>query len=205
MLLTSSSRYLSLEICFREICLIIYVSIFYVTLKLFSLFHFNEIYFSERSKYLFNNTHIVRSSLVILYPCRGTINGFAQESQYTTPVCLSWKKTLNVSQNSKCSYTTHGKVLSCLILVIFCFLIVNIYLRSLKINISSSIMVAKSFNSFIALCNYIILICISITSILSTQILLISGDIETKPGPKKSSVIKFCHWNLNGLAAHDFV
>ena len=66
-------------------------------------------------------------------------------------------------------------------------------------------MVAKSFNSFIALCNYIILICISITSILSTQILLISGDIETKPGPKKSSVIKFCHWNLNGLAAHDFV
>ena len=66
-------------------------------------------------------------------------------------------------------------------------------------------MVAKSFNSFIALCNYIITICISITSILSTQVLLISGDIETKPGPKKSSVIKFCHWNLNGLAAHDSV
>ena len=28
-------------------------------------------------------------------------------------------------------------------------------------------------------------------------------DIETNPGPKKS--IKFCHWNLNGLAAHGFV
>ena len=36
-------------------------------------------------------------------------------------------------------------------------------------------------------------------------VLLRSGDVETNPGPKKSSVIKFCHWNLNGLAAHDFL
>ena len=34
-------------------------------------------------------------------------------------------------------------------------------------------------------------------------LLLRAGDIETNPGPKKS--IKFCHWNLNGLAAHGFV
>ena len=67
-------------------------------------------------------------------------------------------------------------------------------------------MVARSFNSCITLCNYyIITLCISITSILKTQILLISGDIETITGPKKSSAIKFCFWNLNGLAAHDFV
>ena len=26
-----------------------------------------------------------------------------------------------------------------------------------------------------------------------------------KPGPKKSSAIKFCHWNLRRLAVHDFV
>ena len=64
------------------------------------------------------------------------------------------------------------KVLSCLILVIFCLLVVNIYLRSLKIHISSSITVAKSFNSCIGLCNYIITICASITSILKTQVLL---------------------------------
>ena len=37
------------------------------------------------------------------------------------------------------------------------------------------------------------------------MLLLRSGDVETNPGPKKSSVIKFCHWNLNGLAAHDFL
>ena len=36
-------------------------------------------------------------------------------------------------------------------------------------------------------------------------LLVSSGDIETNPGPRKSSPAKFCHWNLNGLAAHDFV
>ena len=84
-------------------------------------------------------------------------------------------------------------------------LIVNAYLHSLKINISSSILVAKSFDSCISLCNYIITICISITSILTTQVLPMSGDIEINSGPKKSSAIKFGHWNLNGLAAHDLV
>ena len=66
-------------------------------------------------------------------------------------------------------------------------------------------MIAKSFNSCIGLGNCIITICNSITSILKTQVLLISGDIETNPGPKISSTFKFCHWNLNGLAAHDVV
>ena len=36
------------------------------------------------------------------------------------------------------------------------------------------------------------------------MLLLESGDIETNPGTRKS-FIKFFHWNLNGLAAHDFV
>ena len=97
------------------------------------------------------------------------------------------------------------KVLSCLILVVFRLLVVNIYLPSLKINLSSSVMVAKSFNSCIALCNYIITICISITSILTTQALLKFSDIETNSGPKKSSAIKFRLWNLNGLVAYEFV
>ena len=66
-------------------------------------------------------------------------------------------------------------------------------------------MVRKFLNSCIALCNYIIAICISITSILATQVQPKSGDIETNPGPKKLSTIMFCHWNLNELAAHDIV
>ena len=36
-------------------------------------------------------------------------------------------------------------------------------------------------------------------------LLLKSGDIESNPGPRKSSTLKFCHWNLNGLAAHEFI
>ena len=32
-----------------------------------------------------------------------------------------------------------------------------------------------------------------------------SGDIESNPGPRKSSALKFCHWNLNGLVAHEFI
>ena len=30
------------------------------------------------------------------------------------------------------------------------------------------------------------------------------GNIEINPGPKQSSLI-FCHWNWNGIAAHDFI
>ena len=36
-------------------------------------------------------------------------------------------------------------------------------------------------------------------------LLLQSGVIEINPGPKKSSRLNFCHWNLNGIAAHGFV
>ena len=36
-------------------------------------------------------------------------------------------------------------------------------------------------------------------------LLIRSGDVETNPGPKKQSYLKTFHWNLNGLAAHDFV
>ena len=38
---------------------------------------------------------------------------------------------------------------------------------------------------------------------LKRMLLLESDDIETDPGP--SGTFKFCHWNLNGLAVHDFV
>ena len=37
------------------------------------------------------------------------------------------------------------------------------------------------------------------------NILLIqSGYVELNPGPKKSSLLTFFHWNLNGIPAHDF-
>ena len=36
------------------------------------------------------------------------------------------------------------------------------------------------------------------------NLLLCCGDIEKNPGPKYSS-LKFYHWNLNGLTAHDSI
>ena len=30
------------------------------------------------------------------------------------------------------------------------------------------------------------------------------GDVGINPGPKQSS-LTFCHWNLNGAAAHEFI
>ena len=66
-------------------------------------------------------------------------------------------------------------------------------------------MVAKAFNSCIALRSYIVTICINITSILTTQGLLKSGDIEINPECKKSSAVKFWGQNLSKLAPHYFV
>ena len=38
------------------------------------------------------------------------------------------------------------------------------------------------------------------------QLLIVCiGDIEINPGPKIKSQLSFFHWNLNGLAAHNFI
>ena len=39
-------------------------------------------------------------------------------------------------------------------------------------------------------------------SLCISNLLMQCGDIEVNPGPKYSS-LTFCHWNLNGLTAHD--
>ena len=35
-------------------------------------------------------------------------------------------------------------------------------------------------------------------------LIICSSDIETNPCPKKNTKISFYHWNLNGIAAHNF-
>ena len=42
---------------------------------------------------------------------------------------------------------------------------------------------------------------------ISVILLLLSGDIETNPGPDSDylSSFSFCHWNLNSIAAHNFI
>ena len=43
-----------------------------------------------------------------------------------------------------------------------------------------------------------------INKLLINLLLICCGDVESNPGPKKQHQISFCHWNLNGLAAHNF-
>ena len=42
---------------------------------------------------------------------------------------------------------------------------------------------------------------------ISVILLLLSGDIETNPGPDPGYLnsFSFCHWNLNSIAAHNFI
>ena len=36
-------------------------------------------------------------------------------------------------------------------------------------------------------------------------LLMLCGDVESNPGPNNDNLLNLCHWNLNSLAAHDFV
>ena len=62
----------------------------------------------------------------------------------------------------------------------------------------------KSVKSCFAVCTYV-LFYLFFDNIFSKILLVNSGDIETNPGSRKSSPIKFCHSDLNGLVAHDFI
>ena len=75
----------------------------------------------------------------------------------------------------------------------------------LKINfdISSSVItncIKGSFISTHSACDNVF------TKQLIELLLILCGDVEQNPGPEKEkSHITFCHWNLNGLMAHNFI
>ena len=60
------------------------------------------------------------------------------------------------------------------------------------------------FRSAHQLCNFLLISVVLHYLYIKHFLLLKSGDIESNPGPCNSSTLKFCHWNLNGLAAHEF-
>ena len=41
----------------------------------------------------------------------------------------------------------------------------------------------------------------------SIHVILISGDVHVNPGPAKfnNGFLKFCHWNLNSIPAHNYI
>ena len=102
-----------------------------------------------------------------------------------------------VKSHNKCPITSTLFTTS-LPLLLYCFFV---YL--LLIFLKGFFVTLKSVKPYFAVCAYV-LICFFHT-IFSKILLVNSGDTETNPGPRKSSPIKFCHWNLNGLAAHDFI
>ena len=62
-----------------------------------------------------------------------------------------------------------------------------------------------SFSTFPFLTNVLLVVDIEIPFLLYIKFLLYcSGDIDINPGPKQSS-LTFCHWNLNGIVAHEFI
>ena len=101
-------------------------------------------------------------------------------------------------------YTMHcvSKIMAYLVLILYYFLsiclVIFIFHKLLSIYVVTTYF-GKSSNAPLFINDYFR------NPPFVALLLLRSGDVETNPGPKKSSVIKFCHWNLNGLAAYDFL
>ena len=53
----------------------------------------------------------------------------------------------------------------------------------------------------------IMLCCLIINPVLEYLLLILCGDIETNHGPynENNQTISVCHWNLNGIAAHNYI
>ena len=103
-----------------------------------------------------------------------------------------------VKSHNKCP-TTSTLFTTSLPLLLYCFFVylVPIFQKAFFVTV-------KSVKPCFAVSAYV-LIYLFFDTIFSQILLVNYGDIETNPGPRKSSPIKFCHWNLNGLAAHDFI
>ena len=62
--------------------------------------------------------------------------------------------------------------------------------------------ILKSLRWFCLCCLFVINLCTYF--ILFFHLLLKCGDIETNPGPENSNNLSICHWNLNGIDAHNY-
>ena len=77
---------------------------------------------------------------------------------------------------------------------------------NLSSDLSKRLLCILSLNlwSTYQLCNFLLISVVLLCLYIQNFLLLKSGDIESNPRPHKSSTLKFCHWNFNGLAAHEF-
>ena len=111
-------------------------------------------------------------------------------------------KIFSLGENNFHTVNCLSKIMAYLVLMLYCILsicLVIFVFYKLPFFYAVTAYIGKSSNALLFINDYFR------NLPFAALLLLRSGDVETNPGPKKSSVIKFCHWNLNGLAAHDFL
>ena len=126
---------------------------------------------------------------VNLIQYRGAVRTFNTRKSIFQRSCKTFSFLNYVNINSFQSYS-----LSTFILIIFLFL-------GLKHNGDKISM--KFFVWFLFLMDF------SLNTSLWLQILLVllSGDVEINPGPKRTpkASLSICHWNLNRISAHNYI
>ena len=64
----------------------------------------------------------------------------------------------------------------------------------------------KIFLKFFTFYLYFFELCLTINHVICYFLLIMSGDIETNPGPiNEKTSISICHWNLNGVSTQNYV
>ena len=122
--------------------------------------------------------------------------------EFTTLICglVKKKKNIYIKRLSTTPLKKSFKI-SFFMLIVFSLLVVFLNSSFIFIFKGASESITKTN---LTLPNYMFTIRYFINNF-KHLLLLLSGDIEINPDPKRSSNIKFCHWNLNGLASHDFI
>ena len=74
-----------------------------------------------------------------------------------------------------------------------------------SINIKGSFL--NKFSIKCCTCPHVLMFFCPLLLFISVILLLLSGDIETNPGPDPGYLnsFSFCHWNLNSITAHNFL
>ena len=67
----------------------------------------------------------------------------------------------------------------------------------------SSLVLTKSIVSYY----FSLQCCLIVNPVLEYLLHILCDDIETNPGPynENNQTISVCHWNLNGIAAHNYI
>ena len=79
----------------------------------------------------------------------------------------------------------------------------SLYVNSINIKGSS----LNKFAIKCCTCPQVLMFFCPLLLFISVILLLLSGNIETSPGPNPGYLksFSFCHWNLNSIAAHNFI